>query len=73
MQSSSTAPLNAHSRNASYGNYLTNGGIRVQRHIAPVCYATSIDQLRDRLDEERGVLLSSSYEFPGRYIAAKSS
>ncbi len=67
MQTSSTALLSANNRAASYEHYFTRGGIRVQRHFAPVCYATSIEQLRDQLDEQRGVLLSSSYEFPGRY------
>jgi len=30
-------------------------------------YGSAIADLRDRLDEARGVLLSSSFEFPGRY------
>ncbi len=67
MQSSTTAQPNANNRKVSYAHYLTRGGIGVQRRVAPVCYATSIEQLRDRLDEERGVLLSSTYEYPGRY------
>ena len=67
MQSSLSALLNTNSRAAPHTHYLTKGGIRVYRSVASVCYATSIKQLCERLDEERGVLLSSSYEYPGRY------
>lgn len=48
-------------------HYLTTGGVRVQRSILPVTHGDSIAQLRARLDAERGVLLSSSFEYPGRY------
>ena len=47
--------------------YRTNGGIVVRREIETVQAAQAIESLVDRLDAHRGVLLSSSYEYPGRY------
>lgn len=64
----------------SGGHYLTRGGVQITSHITPLEYSTTatangniessankIEELVDRLDKERGVLLTSSYEFPGRY------
>lgn len=48
-------------------HYLSAGGVRVQRSSTAVSYDSAISELRDRLDAERGVLLSSSFEYPGRY------
>jgi len=67
MYSIKKAQFSARSDASAHMHYHTRGGIRVQRTVAQVCYKTSIDTLRDRLDEERGVLLSSTFEFPGRY------
>lgn len=67
MHSTTTTHLHTQSRAGTNVHYHTRGGIRVQRTSAQVCYDTAINQLRDRLDEERGVLLSSTFEFPGRY------
>ena len=50
-----------------HSHYLSAGGVRVQRSTVALPYGSAIAQLRDRLDKERGVLLSSSFEFPGRY------
>lgn len=50
-----------------HSHYLSAGGVRVQRSTMALTYGSAIAQLRDRLDKERGVLLSSSFEFPGRY------
>jgi anthranilate synthase len=47
--------------------YQTKGGIRVHREIAQQPYRTADTALADRLDRQRGVLFSSSFEFPGRY------
>jgi len=57
------------------GHYLTKGGIQVTAHIEPVVYDSvhghdsdaAIEELVDQLDSRRGVLMQSSYEFPGRY------
>ncbi len=48
-------------------SYTTEGGIRVQREIADQPYSPADDALADALDTRRGVLFSSSFEFPGRY------
>src|SRR6202023_3148686 len=47
--------------------YITNGGIRIEREIVAQPYSPADTALADRLDERRGVLFSSSFEFPGRY------
>src|SRR5215813_3303892 len=48
-------------------NYRTEGGIRIQREIDNQPYRPADDALVDVLDMRRGVLFSSSFEFPGRY------
>ena len=51
--------------------YRTQGGIDVQRSTTIIAdmaeAARQVEHLVDRLDVARGVLLSSSYEYPGRY------
>jgi anthranilate synthase len=47
--------------------YTTKGGIRVTRTIEPIPVAGAIEPVVDALDEHRGVVLASSYEYPGRY------
>ncbi len=47
--------------------YLTKGGIRVTREIRNHDYRPAETALAQSLDERRGVLFSSSFEFPGRY------
>ena len=47
--------------------YLTEGGVKISRHSVSVDYATAIDQVLDRVDHSRGAVLSSNYEYPGRY------
>ena len=48
-------------------SYDTKGGIRIQREIVVQPYSPADTALADRLDHRRGVLFSSSFEFPGRY------
>jgi anthranilate synthase len=47
--------------------YLTKGGIRITREIRYHDYQPADTALARSLDERRGVLFSSSFEFPGRY------
>ena len=47
--------------------FQTGGGITVWMAASMVDGNSEIEDLVDRLDEARGVLLSSSYEYPGRY------
>jgi anthranilate synthase len=48
-------------------SYLTKGGIRITREIRDQDYQPADSTLARALDERRGVLFSSSFEFPGRY------
>ncbi len=47
--------------------YRTRGGIRVIRTSTPLAVPGAIEPVVDALDERLGVLLASSYEYPGRY------
>jgi len=48
-------------------SYTTDGGIEIYVDVAAIEPDAAIEDLVDRLDSARGVLLSSSYEYPGRY------
>ncbi|HTG12676.1 MAG TPA: anthranilate synthase component I, partial [Candidatus Eisenbacteria bacterium] len=48
-------------------SYLTGGGIRVHRTVDSIPIENAIEPIVDALDARRGVLLASSYEYPGRY------
>jgi anthranilate synthase len=47
--------------------YETAGGIRVRRTVEDIPVANAIEPVVLALDTHRGVLLASSYEYPGRY------
>ncbi len=47
--------------------YETRGGVTVSRQRRAADYATAISSYVDRLDERRGAVFSSNYEYPGRY------
>ncbi len=53
--------------NSNHIQYRCASGVQVRRLTTQLDYATAIDQLADSLDESAGVLLASSFEFPGRY------
>src|SRR5271156_6015853 len=48
-------------------SYTTKGGIGVTREIREGLYQPAGNALAEALDHQRGVLFSSSFEFPGRY------
>ena len=48
-------------------SYVTKRGIRVTRRTHNRTYQPADTTLAEALDERRGVLFSSSFEFPGRY------
>jgi len=48
-------------------SYHTEGGIRVRREVDNQPYRPADNALAGALDTRRGVLFSSSFEFPGRY------
>ncbi|PZM13836.1 anthranilate synthase [Rhizobium tubonense] len=47
--------------------YETRGGITVTRQRRPIPYADAVSSYIDKLDERRGAVFSSNYEYPGRY------
>src|ERR1700682_138304 len=47
--------------------YTTPSGIAVTRTISNVTYSRGLRGLLKKLDTQRGIYLSSGYEFPGRY------
>jgi anthranilate synthase len=47
--------------------YVTRGGITIHRTIEDIAVDGAIEPVVDALDAQRGVLLASSYEYPGRY------
>ena len=47
--------------------YTTRGGVAVTREVREEHYRPADNALACALDERRGVLFSSSFEFPGRY------
>jgi len=59
------------------GHFLTKGGVAVTAHVEALEFSSSstkegtsgraIEDLIDQLDHRKGVLLSSSYQVPGRY------
>ncbi|WP_111562908.1 anthranilate synthase [Rhizobium sp.] len=47
--------------------YETKGGITVTRQRRAIPYADAVSSYIDKLDERRGAVFSSNYEYPGRY------
>lgn len=47
--------------------YTTQGGVRVSRSTVEVLMDTAMEEILLCLDSQRGGLLASSYEYPGRY------
>ncbi|UCE87858.1 MAG: anthranilate synthase component I [Deltaproteobacteria bacterium] len=47
--------------------YRTRGGVLVRRELAETDGEAAIEALIDALDERRGGLFASNYEYPGRY------
>ena len=47
--------------------YQTKGGVKTTRFISEISANSAIEDLLSSLDSQRGGLLASSYEYPGRY------
>jgi anthranilate synthase len=47
--------------------YKSKGGVIIRRKSRNADYAAGTSEWMDRLDRQRGAVLSSSYEYPGRY------
>jgi anthranilate synthase len=48
-------------------SYTTSGGVRVSRQASEVRIDTALEDIAFYLNSQRGGLLTSSYEYPGRY------
>ncbi|MBN1960237.1 MAG: anthranilate synthase component I [Deltaproteobacteria bacterium] len=47
--------------------YVTNGDVVIHRHEIELACGSAINPIIDALDEHLGVVLTSGYEYPGRY------
>ena len=47
--------------------YTTRGGVQIERTRRSTEYGSAIDTYLDALDDRVGAVLSSNYEYPGRY------
>jgi len=47
--------------------YTTQGGVRIARRETALDLETALDPVLAGIDRRRGVVLASSYEYPGRY------
>jgi len=47
--------------------FMTAGGVGIARAVTELPYGDATAQVLEALDHRRGVLLGSSYEYPGRY------
>lgn len=52
---------------SAFERYTTRGGIAVHRSAEEIDGRAAVEELIDALDRRRGVLLSSNYDYPGRY------
>ena len=59
--------MSLHERPDGGESYLTRGGVKITRTRRFVPYGDSVSSYIDRLDERRGAVFSSNYEYPGRY------
>ena len=53
--------------NGELFTYTTAGGVAIERLREPVAYRGTIESFIDALNERRGAVFSSNYEYPGRY------
>ncbi len=52
---------------SAYERFTTQGGVVIYRSAEEIDGHAAVEALIDALDRQRGVLLSSSYDYPGRY------
>jgi anthranilate synthase len=52
---------------SAYERFTTKGGVVVYRNSEVIEQSEAVEALIDTLDSRRGVLLSSNYDYPGRY------
>ena len=59
--------------NGSAGGFTTRGGVRVTRTEKPVDCTTEVEKIVDALDGRKGLLMMSTFEYPGRYTRWKTA
>lgn len=64
-----SAPLS----NGVPGGFCTTGGVHVSRTECAVDCSTEVDKIVDALDERKGGLWMSTFEYPGRYTRWKTA
>jgi anthranilate synthase len=67
MTSEPRPPPSATEAPVQLSSYVTAGGLKVQRRKQAIDARSAVEGLIDTLDSRRGVLLSSNYDYPGRY------
>ena len=67
LRSADETTLGAPQSRPQDGSYVSGSGVQVDFTISDADSAKEIDSLITLLDDHKGVLLTSSYEFPGRY------
>ena len=55
------------SANDTVFEYVTEGGVKINRKRFSTPYDNAVQSYIDRLDTRRGAVFSSNYEYPGRY------
>ncbi len=53
--------------NSQHNHFKTDSGMVVRRMLRAVDYESASSDIADSLDHQRGVLLASGFEYPGRY------
>ncbi|HIB76595.1 MAG TPA: anthranilate synthase component I, partial [Flavobacteriales bacterium] len=59
--------MHNHRSQTHVDQYETQGGLHIQRHIETLPNNDALHTLVEQLDAHQGVLLSSGFEYPGRY------
>jgi len=59
--------------NGSGTRFLTKGGVHMTRTEASVDCTTEVEKIVDALDEHKGLLMMSTFEYPGRYTRWKTA
>ncbi|MBP1989650.1 anthranilate synthase component I [Paenibacillus eucommiae] len=47
--------------------YTSQGNISISRTVEPLVYEFAVESILEQVDQAKGALFSSSYEYPGRY------
>ncbi|TLP44793.1 anthranilate synthase [Cohaesibacter sp. CAU 1516] len=71
MTNSHRIPVSAEIEFFPDEDYITEGGVEVLRSAGKDNFETALSDCLSKLDEQRGVVLVSNYEYPGRYTRSE--